>query len=172
MKSLFICRLLPPFGGGLYPRHQSPRRKHQWRASWQDLNAYAFQKLLGKFWNYQEQVASSSKAQQFPIQHPLPRKTREKVYPKDLLHKLRKDRWGWVAFAIGKLLNHQEQITSSSKAQCFPKRGKNCHKCKACRNIHIVSPHCPGQVRNFQEFGGTAFCHSAFSLRKKKEEFY
>lgn len=34
MKSLFICRLLPPFRGGFDPRHQNPRRKHQWRASW------------------------------------------------------------------------------------------------------------------------------------------
>ena len=65
---------------------------------------------------------------------------------KDVVHKLRKDRWGWVAIAVGKLLNHQEKITRSSKAQCFAKRGKNCHMCKACRNIHIVSPHCPWQV--------------------------
>lgn len=57
-----------------------------------------------------------------------------------------KDRWGWLAIAVGKLLNHQEKITSSSKAQCFAKRGKNCQMCKACRNIHIVSPHCPWQV--------------------------
>lgn len=105
-----------------------------------------FRSSLGSSKNYQEQVATSSKAQQLPIQHPLPRKTREEVFPKDLVHKLRKDRWGWVAIAVGKLLNHQEQITSSSKAQCFAKRGKNCHMCKACRNIHIVSPHCPSQV--------------------------
>jgi hypothetical protein len=30
--------------------------------------------------------------------------------------------------------------------------------------LHIVL----GKFLNYQEFGGTAFCHSAFSLRKKK----